>query len=66
MSKEGDDMVIRDKSRRGEKTLQPRTAPPAANPWDEMERWFNEFGRRGWLHPLSWDWPGNMEVLAPF
>lgn len=59
-------MAIRDKSRRGEKALQHRATPTATNPWDEMEHWFNEFGRRGWLHPFSWEWPKEMEALAPF
>jgi HSP20 family protein len=31
-----------------------------------MEHWFDEFGRRGWLHPLTWEWPRAMEAMAPF
>ena len=41
------------------------TAP--ASPWDEMERWFNEFGGRGWVRPFSWEWPSKMlEEMGPF
>jgi HSP20 family protein len=66
MPKEGNDMTTSEKSRKGEKTLQRRTTPSPVSPWDEMERWFGEFGRRGWLHPFSWEWPKEMEALAPF
>jgi HSP20 family protein len=31
-----------------------------------MDRWFNDFGRFGWLHPFSREWPGTMKVAAPF
>lgn len=59
-------MTTREKSRKGETTLQRRTTPSPLSPWDEMERWFGEFGKRGWLHPFSWEWPKEMEALAPF
>jgi HSP20 family protein len=59
-------MVTGEKTRNEERTLQPRPASPMANSWDEMEQWFNEFGRRGWLHPFSWNWPGEMEAMVPF
>ena len=36
------------------------------NQWDEMDRWFSEFGRQGLLHPFSWAWPKEMEAMAPF
>ncbi|MDX1697845.1 MAG: Hsp20/alpha crystallin family protein [Thiohalobacterales bacterium] len=35
-------------------------APAVVSPWDEMERWFNEVGGRGWMRPLSWEWPSRM------
>jgi HSP20 family protein len=66
MPKEGDVMTTSEKSSKGEKTLQRRTTPSPVSPWDEMDRWFGEFGRRGWLHPFSWEWPKEMEALAPF
>lgn len=38
-----------------------------ASPWDEMERWFNEFGSRGWLRPSAWEWPSKMfDETGPF
>ena len=45
-----------------------RTAekPRTMTPWEDMDRWFDEFGRRGWLHPVSWEWPRFMESMAPF
>ena len=58
-------MAISEKTRKGEKMLQRRTTS-LASPWDEMEQWFGEFGRRGWLHPFSWEWPKEMEAMAPF
>ena len=41
--------------------------PAVVSPWDEMERWFNEAGRRGWLRPFSQEWPSKMmEGMEPF
>ena len=40
--------------------------PRTMTPWEDMDRWFDEFGRRGWLHPVSWEWPRFMEGMAPF
>ena len=57
-------MVTGEKRRNMEKTLQPRPSSPMTSPWDEMDRWFNEFGRQGWLHPFSW--PTEMAAMAPF
>ncbi len=60
-------MVVREKSREQEKALQSRIVSPMTSPWDEMERWFDEFGRRGWLHPFTRDWPTEeLGEMAPF
>ena len=59
-------MVTGEKKRNEEKTLQPRPSSPMTSPWDEMDRWFNEFGRQGWLHPFSMGWPKEMDAMAPF
>lgn len=41
--------------------------PAVVSPWDEMERWFNEAGRQGWLRPFSLEWPSRMmEGMGPF
>jgi HSP20 family protein len=39
---------------------------PANSPWDEMERWFDEFARQGWLHPFRWEWPLRVEPVTLF
>lgn len=59
-------MAIKVEKRHGEQSLEPRSTTGGVNPWDEMERWFGEFGRRGWLHPISWEWPQQFENLTPF
>jgi len=59
-------MTSREKTSDTEKALQRRPAAGGMGPWDEMERWFGEFGRRGWLHPVSWEWPRQMEAMMPF
>ena len=66
MPREVSKMVTKEKRREKESTLQPRTTSTMTNQWSEMERWFDEVGRQGWLHPLSWDWPKEMKVAAPF
>ena len=41
--------------------------PAVVNPLSDMERWFNEFGRQGWMHPFTWEWPSKMmEEMGPF
>ena len=57
-------MATGEKTRKGERSLQQRPAAPVMNPWDEMERWFDEFGRQGWLHPFRWQWPLRTENLT--
>jgi HSP20 family protein len=66
MPREGKEMVTGEKRRNEEKTLQPQPSSPVTHPWDEMDRWFGEFGRRGLLHPFSWGWSKEMEAMAPF
>jgi HSP20 family protein len=63
-----EDSAMATKERKGKDTKAIRTPekPRPLTPWDEMERWFDEFGRRGWLHPISWEWPRHMEAMAPF
>jgi HSP20 family protein len=62
--KEVSDMTTREKTRKREAELIPRSTITALSPWDEMERWFDEFARQGWLHPLRWEWPLGGERMA--
>jgi HSP20 family protein len=62
--KEVSDMATREKTRKREGELVPRSTMTALAPWDEMERWFDEFTRQGWLHPFRWDWPLREEQLT--
>ena len=64
--REGKEMVTGVKKRNEEKTLQPRPVSPVTSPWDNMDRWFDEFGKQGLLSPFSWYWPKDMETMAPF
>jgi HSP20 family protein len=59
-------MATKERKRKETKTLRTSETPRTMTPWDEMERWFEEFGRRGWLHPFTWEWPRAMEAMAPF
>jgi len=59
-------MATKEKTPKRDITVKQRPAIPMMNVWDDMERWFDEFGRRGWLHPVSWEWPQRMEAIAPF
>jgi len=59
-------MSTKEKTRDRETSLQPRTRMSMADPWNEMERWFNGFGRQGWLHPFFGEWPKEMKAAAPF
>jgi HSP20 family protein len=59
-------MTTRERKRKGNRALQTPDTHRGLTPWDEMEHWFDEFGRRGWLHPLTWEWPRAMEAMAPF
>ena len=48
-----------------EKALDRRSTDARINPWNEMERWFDEFDRRGWLYPMARMWPQG-SAMAPF
>lgn len=37
-----------------------------ASPFDEMERWFEDFYPRGWMRPFRMAWPSWGELAAPF
>ena len=43
--REGREMVTEMKRRNEEKTLQPRPSAPMTRPWEELDRWFDEFGK---------------------
>lgn len=38
----------------------------ALSPFDEMDRMFDEYFSRGWLHPFSFKWPSHSKLEAPF
>jgi len=59
-------MATREDTRKREKALQRHSSEDRLGPWDEMERWFNEFGRRGWLHPFNREWPQQREGFTTF
>lgn len=59
-------MAGKGKTGKGKAALQPRAAPSVVSPWDEMERWFDEIGRQGWLHPFGRRWPEFAAGMAPF
>jgi HSP20 family protein len=66
MPKEVVNMATKEKTRRREGELLPRSTMTPMNPWDEMEHWFDEFGRQGWLHPFRWEWPSRTERMTLF
>lgn len=57
-------MATKEKTRKREGELVPRSTMTELNPWDEMERWFEEFGRQGWLHPFRWELPFRTERMT--
>ena len=59
-------MATKELKRKGKKALRTSETARPITTWDEMERWFDEFARRGWLHPVSWEWPRFMEEMTPF
>ena len=50
-------MTDKEKTRKRERVLQATPEKSGLSPWDEMERWFDEFGRHGWLYPFGRAWP---------
>jgi len=59
-------MATKERTRKREGELLPRSTRMTAGPWEEMERWFDLFGRHGWLHPIRWEWPLPTEQVTPF
>jgi len=59
-------MATKERTRKREGELLPRSTRMAVSPWEEMERWFDVFGKQGWLHPIRWEWPLPREHMTPF
>lgn len=38
----------------------------ALSPFEEMDRMFDDYFSRGWLHPFSFKWPSHHKLAAPF
>jgi HSP20 family protein len=49
-----------------EQSLELRPGGTMVNPWEDMERWFGDFFRRGWMNPFDVEWPHRFELAAPF
>ncbi len=44
-----------------------KAAPARAlSPFEEMDRLFENFSRRGWMRPFHWEWPSLGGLAAPF
>jgi HSP20 family protein len=50
----------------GKQELQQARPARALNPFEEMERMFDNYFSRGWLSPLRREWPSWSELAAPF
>ena len=59
-------MVKKANTGKQEKALRRASPETGMSPWDEMERWFDRVGRRGWLHPGLWEWPSHLESATAF
>jgi HSP20 family protein len=45
--------------------IQKATPARALSPFEEMDRMFNHFLRRGWMHPWRFEWPTFPELALP-
>ena len=50
-------MTTKTKTRERETALERRPPTSTLSPWDQMDQWFDDLGRRGWLHPFTWETP---------
>jgi HSP20 family protein len=60
MAKEGKEVKV-SKGRE----LEQVTPSRALNPFEEMERYFDEIVPRHWMRPFRWDWPTWGEMMRP-
>ena len=60
--------VMAEESRKEVTGPQAQKAVPARalSPFEEMDRLFENFSRRGWMRPFHWEWPSLGGVAAPF
>lgn len=49
----------------GEKAISKPAVRPALTPWEEMDRWFDNWLSQGWLRP-RFEWPAWAEQRLPF
>lgn len=38
----------------------------ALSPFEEIDRMFDDYFSRGWLHPFRFEWPSHRKLAAPF
>jgi HSP20 family protein len=58
--------MSKQKSRKSEQALQHPYTAAERHPWQEMERWFDEFSRRGAMSPFGFEWPHRFESAGIF
>lgn len=52
------------KTSEGGKAVEAVRPVRALSPFEDMDRWFNNFFPRGWMRPFRMDWPAWSDVVA--
>lgn len=50
-------MATKTDTRKRETALERQSPMSSLSPWNGMDWWFDDLGRRGWLHPFTWETP---------
>ena len=51
---------------KGKMEMEKTSTATSLSPLEEMDRLFDEYFSRGWLHPFRWEWPRQAKLEAPF
>jgi HSP20 family protein len=58
--------MAKEEKKESKQELQKAEPKRALNPFEEMDRLFEDYFSRGWMRPFRWEWPSLGEMAKPF
>ncbi len=58
--------MAKEEKKESKQELQKAEPRRALNPFEEMDRMFEDVFSRGWMRPFRWEWPSWGEMAKPF
>ncbi len=58
--------MAKEEKKESKQELQKAEPKRGLNPFEEMDRMFEDYFSRGWMRPFRWEWPSLGEMAKPF